>query len=168
MWAHPGKQLLFMGSELAEPREWSHDRGLDWSLLEEPLHAGVAELVRALNAVDAGHPALHIGDGDPLGFSWLDVNGAEQGVAAFERSEPGASGVLVCVANLSGVARVDYRIGLRQGGRWGAVLSTDDTAFGGHGGWKDDLIAADIPWHNRSSSAVLTLPPRSVTYLVPR
>ncbi|MGH9274217.1 MAG: 1,4-alpha-glucan branching protein GlgB [Acidimicrobiales bacterium] len=168
MWAHPGKQLLFMGSELAEPREWSHDRSLDWSLLEDPLHAGVTELLRVLNALDAAHPALHVGDGDPAGFTWLDVKAAESSMLAFERAEPGGSGVLLCVANLSGEERHDYRIGLRQGGRWGAVLSTDDTAFGGHGGWKDDLVAEDLPWQHRPHSAALTLPPRSVTYLVPR
>ncbi len=168
MWAHPGKQLLFMGGELAETHEWSHDRGLDWGLLEHPRHAGVAELVRALNEVEAAHPALHEGDSDPAGFAWLDVDSAPQGTLAFERLRPGRDDVVVCIANLSGIPRHGYRIGLRRGGRWGAVLSTDDARFGGHGGWKDDLDAEDVPWHDRSHSAVLLLPPLSVTYLAPR
>jgi 1,4-alpha-glucan branching enzyme len=168
MWAHPGKQLLFMGAELAETREWSHDRGLDWGLLDDPRHAGIAELIRELNAVEAAHPALYETDDDPGRFSWLDVDSAPQSTLAFERLAPDGEGVVVCVANLSGIARHGYRLGLRSGGRWGAALTTDDTRFGGHGGWKDDLEAEDIPWQGRSHSAVLTLPAASVTYLVPR
>ncbi len=79
MWAHPGKQLLFMGGELAETREWSHDRGLDWDLLDDPRHAGVAELVSALNAHRASSiPRCTSGDGDPAAFAWLDVDDGEQ------------------------------------------------------------------------------------------
>jgi 1,4-alpha-glucan branching enzyme len=168
MWAHPGKQLLFMGAELAETREWTHDRGLDWGLLDDPRHAGVAELIRELNAVEAAHPALYEGDDDPGAFAWLDVDSAPQSTLAFERIAPDGKDVVVCVANLSGIARHGYRLGLRSGGRWGATLTTDDTRFGGHGGWKDDLEAEAIPWQGRSHSAVLTLPAASVTYLVPR
>jgi len=168
MWAHPGKQLLFMGAELAETREWAHDRGLDWHLLDDPRHAGVAELVRELNALEALHPALHDGDSDPSGFAWLDVDSASHSTLAFERVQPGGEDVVMCVANLSGIPRHGYRLGLRQAGRWGAALTTDDTRFGGHGGWKDDLEAEDVPWQHRPHSAVLVLPPLSVTYLVPR
>ena len=167
MWAHPGKQLLFMGGELAETREWSHDRGLDWGLLEDPRHAGVCELVAALNQVEAEHPALHQGDGEPGGFAWLDVHGASHSSLAFERIQPGGDGVVVCVANLSGIARHGYRVGLCRGGRWGAALSTEEARFGGPGGWEDDLEAEDVPWQDRPHSAVVTLPPLSVTYLVP-
>ncbi len=167
MWAHPGKQLLFMGGELAERHEWSHDRSLEWDLLHDPRHAGVMELVAALNEVEADTPALFAGDSDPAGFSWLDVDSAETGTLAFERSVPGDAGLLVCVANLSGIDRHGYRLGLAEGGRWRGVLSTDDKRFGGHGGWVDDVEADDEPWHDRSHSAVLTLPKLSVTYLVP-
>jgi 1,4-alpha-glucan branching enzyme len=167
MWAHPGKQLLFMGAEIAETREWSHDRGLDWALLDDPRHAGIMELIATLNELQTVHPALHEGDADPAGFSWLDVDSADHSTLAFERSLPGGDDVVVCVTNLSGIARHGYRLGLRDGGHWRAALSTDDVRFGGHGGWKDDLEAEDVPWQHRSHSAVLTLPPLSVTYLVP-
>jgi len=167
MWAHPGKQLLFMGAEIAEHREWSHDRGLDWGLMGDHRHAGMAELIRQLNQVQAEHPALHVGDEDPAGFSWLDVDSPDHSTLAFERSMPGGDDVVVCVANLSGIARHGYRLGLRQGGRWRAALTTDDRAFGGHGGWDSDLEADAEPWHHRSHSCLLTLPPLSVTYLVP-
>ena len=168
MWAHPGQQLLFMGGELAQWGEWSHERSLDWHLLEQPQHAGVQELIRSLNAVEAAHPALHAGDSDPGAFSWLEVDDADHSTYAFERRDPGGDGVIVVVANLAGIARHGYRVGLRQGGRWCCPLTTDDERFGGHGGWRGDLEAEATPWHGRSHSAVLTLPPRSVTYLVPR
>ncbi|MDP1820474.1 MAG: 1,4-alpha-glucan branching protein GlgB [Acidimicrobiales bacterium] len=168
MWAHPGKQLLFMGAELAEQHEWSHDRSLDWDLLQDARHAGVTELVRCLNEVEARHPALYAGDGDPAGFAWLDVDRAEQSTLAFERRAPGTDDLVVCVANLSGIAEHGYRIGLDGGGRWGALLTTDDSRFGGGGGWKEDLEADEIPMQGRSHSAVLALPPLSVTFLAPR
>jgi 1,4-alpha-glucan branching enzyme len=168
MWAHPGKQLLFMGAELAETREWTHERGLDWNLLQDPHHAGVVELVRALNDIEVEHPVLFQGDDDPGGFAWLDVDSASQSTLAFERVATGDDDVVVCVANLSGIPRHGYRLGLRRGGRWCAALSTDDARFGGHGGWREDVEAEDVPWQGRSHSAVLLLPPLSVTYLVPR
>ena len=167
MWAHPGQQLLFMGSEIAQEREWSHERSLDWHLLDDPRHAGVQALIRALNEVEATYPALHVGDSDPGAFSWLDVDDADHSTFAFERTEPGGSGVIVCVANLTGIARHGYRVGLREGGRWCCPLSTDDVRFGGQGGWRGDVDAEATPWHGRSHSVVITLPPASVTYLVP-
>ncbi len=167
MWAHPGQQLMFMGGELAQASEWSHERSLDWHLLDDPRHAGVQALVRELNQVEHDHPALHVGDSDPGAFSWLDVDDADHSTLAFERTEPGGSGVIVCVANLAGIARHGYRVGLRQGGPWCCPLSTDDVRFGGHGGWRGDVEAEATPWHGRSHSAVITLPPTSVTYLVP-
>jgi 1,4-alpha-glucan branching enzyme len=168
MWAHPGQQLLFMGCELGEWREWSHDRSLDWDLLDDHRHAGLRNLVRELNALEVAHPALHVGDSDPSAFSWLDVDDHEHSTLAFERTEPGGSGVVVCVANLAGMARHGYRVGLRDGGRWECPLSTDDVRFGGHGGWRSDVEAEDEPWQGRPHSALLTLPPLSVTYLVPK
>ena len=88
MWAHPGKQLLFMGGELADPQEWSHDRGLDWSLAERDRHAGVLRLIGDLNAIQAHHPVMHVGDGDPAAFSWLAVDDSERSTFAFERRCP--------------------------------------------------------------------------------
>ena len=169
MWAHPGKQLLFMGSELAEEREWSHDRELDWSRLDSPLPAGVAAVVAALNAEQAARPALHAGDGDPRGFSWLSVDEAEACTFAFERSVPGLPDeVVVIVANLSDEPRPHYRVGLALGGPWDTILTTDHVRFGGA---TEDPPALEVeltPWQGRAHSTVLALPPRSVTYLAPR
>jgi len=167
MWAHPGTQLLFMGGELADPREWSHDRGLDWGLLDDARHAGVHRLVGDLNAIQAHHPALHVADGDPAGFSWLAVDDAAHSVLAFERLVPGRDDVVVCLANLQGLHQEGYRIGLSRPGRWRGLLTTDDARYAGTGSSVPHLDAEPTPWQGRSHSAVLTLPPLTVIYLVP-
>jgi 1,4-alpha-glucan branching enzyme len=166
MWAHPGAQLLFMGAELADPREWNHDRSLDWDLLKDPRYEGVRTLVSELNAIEAAHPALYRGDGDPAGFAWLDVDDAESSTLAFERRDPGGDDVVVCLANLAGIGRHGYRVGVPAPGSWRAVLTTDDPRFGGHGGWHAPVLSEPVPWHDRAQSVVVTLPARSVTWLV--
>ncbi len=168
MWAHPGKQLLFMGAELAERHEWSHDRSLDWDLGLDPLHAGVAALVGELNRVQRDHPALFRGDGDPDGFGWLSVDDAHHSTLAFERREPGYPGqVVVAVANLSAQDQPHYRVGLTLPGAWRTVLTTDDVRFGGGTTPAGPVEADDEPWQGRPHSTVIHLPARSVTYLAP-
>jgi 1,4-alpha-glucan branching enzyme len=167
MWAHPGKQLLFMGGELADPNEWSHERGLDWGLLHEPRHAGVQRLVGDLNAIQAHHPALYASDGDPGGFAWLAVDDAAQSVLAFERLLPGTDEIVVCIANLKGLHAEGYRVGLARPGRWRGLVTTDDARYGGSGSWVPHLEAEPTAWQGRSHSAVLTIPPLTVLYLIP-
>ena len=169
MWAHPGKQLLFMGGELAEEREWSHDRELEWGLLEDPSHAGVAALVGALNELQAAHRALYAGDGDARTFDWLSVDEDEHCTFAFERIVHGEEAeVIVCVANLSDLPRHGYRVGLRHPGAWSVVLRSDDARFGGPGGADVSLSPEPTPWQSRAHSTVVTLPARTVLYLAPR
>jgi 1,4-alpha-glucan branching enzyme len=175
MWAHPGKQLLFMGAELAQEQEWSHDRSLDWHLLDDPAHRGVRDLVRELNRVAAVYPALWARDTSPEGFAWIDADDADHSVFAFLRSgtggESGQSGesddVVVCVANLTPVPRHGYRIGLPWGGPWVDVLNTDETRWGGSGVTQPEVVADGTAWHGRPESAVLTLPPLAVRWLAP-
>jgi 1,4-alpha-glucan branching enzyme len=171
MWAHPGKQLLFMGAELAEEREWSHDREVDWGLRQDPLHDGVAALVAELNRLQAAHPALHLGDGTYEGFDWLVVDDAERSTFAIERRVPGGrpDELVVCVANLSGAWVHGYRVGLATEGPWQVILSTVDARFAGHGhGPAGDVVVDPEPWHHRPASTALDLPARSVLYLAPR
>jgi 1,4-alpha-glucan branching enzyme len=170
MWSHPGKQLLFMGAELAQEREWSHDREIDWFLLAEPLHRGVRDLLRELNRVEAAHPALWSADTAAAGFAWLDADDRENSVYAFLRLDhDGAAGdgVVACVANLTPVPRHGYRLGLPRGGRWVDVLNTDDERWGGSGMVQPDVEADGTPWQDQPDSAVLTLPPLAVRWLVP-
>ncbi len=167
MWAHPGKQLLFMGGELAQEREWDHDRSLDWHLLADPGHSGVQQLVRDLNHRAAPRPALWSVDFDPAGFTWLVAGDADQNVAAFVRTGNGGE-VLVCVANLSPVPRYQHRVGLPTTGRWAEVLNTDATSYGGSGmGNLGAVVAEDHPEHGQPASAQLTLPPLAVVWLEP-
>ncbi|CAN5525548.1 1,4-alpha-glucan branching protein GlgB [soil metagenome] len=166
MWAHPGKQLLFMGCELAQEREWSHDRSLDWHLLDDPGHLGVQNLVGDLNARQREEPALWQRDFEPGGFRWIDSNDSDQSVYSFLRlgrdaADPGVA----CVANLTPVPRHGYRIGLPAAGRWREVLNTDDLRYGGSGVVNGEVTTDGAAWHGLDQSAVLTLPPLGVLWL---
>ena len=124
MWAHPGKQLLFMGAEFGQESEWAEARELDWWLLDHPEHAGRAALVRDLNRVYAETPALWARDDDPSGFGWIDANDASRNVFASSAARRRATdrlGDLVCVANFAAVPHEDYRLGLPAAGTWEEV-----------------------------------------------
>jgi 1,4-alpha-glucan branching enzyme len=168
MWAHPGKQMLFMGGEFAQEREWSEVRSLDWDLLGNPLHGGVRNLIRDLNAVYRDNPALYAGDAVPEGFSWIDANDAAGNVLSFLRFDPDSDNVVACIANFAGQPHHDYRVGLPVAGHWREVVNTDSTYYGGSGvGNLGDVTATARPWHGRPASAVLQLPPQGVVWLTP-
>ena len=105
MWAHPGKQLVFMGGEFGQPSEWSEEAGLDWGLLTDPgsggPHRGISAMVTDLNRAYREQPALWTLDTSPEGFSWIDANDAANNVVSFVRHGSDGS-ELVCVANFSG------------------------------------------------------------------
>jgi 1,4-alpha-glucan branching enzyme len=168
MWAHPGKKLLFMGGELAQEREWSHERSLDWHLLERPEHRGVQTLVGDLNRFYRDEPALWEIDGEPTGFTWLELNDAPANVIAFARFSLGAERTVVCVCNFSPVPRTGYRVGLPRPGRWREVLNTDATVYGGSGvGNSGAVDAEELGWHGQQWSAELQVPPLGVLWLAP-
>ncbi|MEO6089723.1 MAG: 1,4-alpha-glucan branching protein GlgB [Umezawaea sp.] len=128
-WAHPGKQLLFMGGEFGQVSEWDADGELSWELLDDPAHRGVQDLVRHLNRLHRTVPALHATDDDPRAFRLL-VSEPAPNVVVFRRSGPG--GAVVCAANFSGVPwRADATA--LPDARWTVLLTTDDPAFGGAG-----------------------------------
>ncbi len=159
MWAHPGKQLLFMGGEIAQEREWSHDRSLDWDLLEDPAHRGVQELVRAMNRIYREEPALWEADFDGSGFAWIDANDADQNVLSFARFSADGARSLVCVANLSGADRPGYRIGVPRAGSWEVVL---DTTMANGGGFATEPMC----WHGFDQSFPVDLAALGVVWLV--
>jgi 1,4-alpha-glucan branching enzyme len=168
MWAHPGKQLLFMGGELAQESEWSHERSLDWHLLERPEHAGIQSLVRDLNRLYREEPALWELDSDPSGFWWIEPNDADANVVAFARQSRDGERVVVFVANLSPVPREAYRLGLPRACRWREAINTDSTFYGGSDlGNLGGVQPEPIPWHGQPVSAELTLPPLAAVWLVP-
>jgi 1,4-alpha-glucan branching enzyme len=168
MWAHPGKQLLFMGCELAQWREWNAETSLDWHLLEQADHQGVQSLVRDLNRVYRETPALWEDDFEPTGFRWLEPNDAAANVLAFARVGKDPKKPLVCVCNFSPVPRYGCRVGMPVRGRWREALNTDSAFYGGSGeGNLGEVEAEEQPWHDQPFSAELTLPPLSVVWLVP-
>ncbi|MEU6830338.1 1,4-alpha-glucan branching protein GlgB [Nocardia beijingensis] len=167
MWAHPGKQLLFMGQDFGQFREWSHDRGLDWHERDNPLHQGITTLVRDLNAVYRAHPALWSQDTTPGGYAWIEANDRANNVLAFLRYGSDGS-VVACVYNFSGSAHHAYRVGLPHSGPWLEILNTDAVDYGGSGlGNLGEVTATDEPWHDRPASATVTLAPHGAVWLRP-
>ncbi len=165
MWSHPGKQLLFMGQDFGQFREWSHDRGLDWQELDNPLHAGIARLVADLNAVYRAHPALWTQDTSPGGYAWIEADDRDHNVLAFLRYATDGSPI-ACVYNFSGSEHRDYRLGLPAPGSWSEILNTDATAYGGSGvGNLGGVAATPTRWHGRPNSALITLAPNSAIWL---
>jgi 1,4-alpha-glucan branching enzyme len=168
MWAHPGKKLLFMGGELGQYAEWSHDDSLDWHLLEFEEHSGMQSLVRELNRVYRNEPALWELDHTPDGFRWLEANDANRNVLAFTRFGKGVTRPLVCICNLSPEVQHGYRIGFPAAGRWVEVLNTDSTYYGGSDvGNLGGVEAESGTWHDQPFSAEVTLPPLAVCWFVP-
>ncbi len=167
MWAHPGKQLLFMGGEFGQGDEWSEQAGLQWHVLQYPRHAGVQQLVKDLNRVYAQQPALWQQDSSPAGFEWIDARDAAANVLSFLRYGSDG-GVLACVANFSATPRHAYRVGLPSVGGWTEALNTDADLYGGSGvGNLGRVEATAEPWHGRPASAQLSIPPLGVVWLVP-
>jgi 1,4-alpha-glucan branching enzyme len=168
MWAHPGKQLIFMGAEFGQEREWSNERSLDWELLEDAGHAGIKRLVADLNQVYLRTPALWQLDSNPDGFVWIDAGNADQNVLSFIRRDAAGVAGLVCVANLSAAPRADFRVGLPHAGEWREILNTDAEVYGGSNtGNLGRVVAQDEGWNGQPCSVVLTLPPLGVLWLAP-
>ncbi len=166
MFAHPGKKLLFMGAELAQPTEWNHDTELPWYLLEHGAHAGMQRLVRNLNTGYRREPALHARDTDPHSFRWLVVEDADQSVLAFARFGLRMEDTVAVVANFTPVVRHGYRLGLPHGGRWVECLNTDSGHYDGSNvGNHGAVMAQEHPMHGCDWSAELTLPPLAVLWL---
>jgi 1,4-alpha-glucan branching enzyme len=168
MWAHPGKQLLFMGQEFGQGAEWAEHRPLDWWLLDEAednYHAGLRRLVRDLNHAYGGLPALWSRDADPEGFGWIDADDVAGNVISFLRRGTDGS-TLACVVNFAGVPHEDYRIGLPQAGCWREAINTDAYDYGGSGvGNLGEVHATDEPCHGQPASAVLRVPPLGALWL---
>ncbi|MFH8880869.1 1,4-alpha-glucan branching enzyme [Streptomyces californicus] len=174
MWAHPGKQLLFMGQEFAQGAEWSEGHGPDWWLLDPAYdasgdHRGVRTLVGDLNAVYGAVPALWQRDTSPEGFSWVDGGAAEDNVFAFLRYDADGS-PLLAVSHFSPAVRTDYRLGVPETGAegWVEVLNTDAARYGGGDVRNEEPVKAEaVPAHGRPASISLTLPPLATVWLRP-
>ncbi|MBV1829620.1 1,4-alpha-glucan branching protein GlgB [Komagataeibacter sp. AV436] len=167
MWAHPGRKLVFMGSEFAQEAEWSHEGEPPWRSLDDPLKAGMLGLITDLNRLYRDLPALHALDSEPAGFAWVIGDDTANAVLAWLRLAPGHAPVLV-VLNLTPVVRHGYRVGVPVGGGWRERLNSDAGVYGGSGvGNGGGVVARPEPAHGQPCSCVLTLPPLAALYLQP-
>ena len=166
MWSHPGKQLLFMGTEFGQRREFSEQRSLDWDLTNSWGHRGVQRLVKDLNSVYKAHPALWLLDTDPKGFSWIDADDRGGNVFSYLRYD-GEGQMLAIVVNFAAEPRPDYRIGLPAEGVWKEILNTDADAYDGSGAFGNlgQVVAKAIPSHGYAASATVTIPPLGAVWL---
>jgi len=159
MYAHPGKKLLFMGQEFGQVREWNHDRGLDWHLLNEPRHDGLRRLVQHLNYVYKTEPALWDQDDTHEGFEWIDFHDADNSVVAFLRRSAGGD-IVVFVVNATPQVLRGYRLGVPEAGFYREIINTDAGTYGGSNiGNMGGLNADDFAWQARTHSLMIELPP---------
>ncbi|HEX6998192.1 MAG TPA: 1,4-alpha-glucan branching protein GlgB [Gammaproteobacteria bacterium] len=167
-WTHPGKQLLFMGGEFGQWDEWSHDKGLDWHLLDLPPHAGVKRWVEDLNRFYRSEPSLWEEDFRSDGFEWVDCNDAEASVISYLRKDRSGERVTLVVINFTPVPRASYQVGVPRGGYWREALNSDAREYSGSGqGNLGGVEAAPTGAHGRYHSLALTLPPLAVLVLQP-
>jgi 1,4-alpha-glucan branching enzyme len=164
MWAHPGKQLLFMGAELGQESEWAESRELDWWLLDHPEHQGMKALVGDLNRVYVETEALWADDFSPDGFQWIDANDSSNNTFSFVRRAGDSH--LACVVNFAGIPHHGYRIGLPEPGQWVEVLNTDAELYAGSGvGNLGSVTAEPTPSHGMPASAAISVPPLGAIWL---
>ncbi len=165
MWARPGKKVLFMGGEFGQWREWNHDESLDWHLLEGAEHRGLQCLVRDLNRVYRGEPALWEDDSNPASFQWIDADDVDDNTIVFFRTALSSGRRLLCVCNFSPVVRRPYRVGVPASGLYREVLNTDSMLYGGSNLGNAGMVHTErVPAHGHPFSLSLTLPPLAVMW----
>ncbi len=169
MCAHPGKKLLFMGSEFGQWSEWRDHEEIKWPLLQDPAHAGLRDCVRELNKMYAGNPQFYGSDCDHAGFRWIDSNSADDSVWAFQRlpigGDPGAP--ITCLFNATPVPRDGYRIGVRDLGTYRKIFDSDDPRFGGSGyNGQHDISAEGAGMHGNPCSLKVDLPPLGAMFFI--
>ena len=166
MYAHPGKNLLFMGCEFAQFAEWSETRSLDWHLASEPLNKGIENMLSALGWAYRENREFWVLDNDPIGFRWIDFSDSESSVLAFMRQGP--ENHMLCVFNLTPVPRYGYRVGAPEAGRYREVFNSDAAEFGGSNvGNYGGVFTQDIPWHGQLQSIHMNVPPLGAVFLKP-
>jgi len=156
MWSHPGKKLLFMGSEFAQNDEWSHEKSLDWHLTQYGEHKGVQDLVRDLNSLYRQSPALWQRDSSSDGFTWLVGDDGAGNTLAYLRSADDGS-EMISITNFSPVPHEQYHLPIPKVGKWVEILNTDDLKYGGSGVINSQIIVEKIQHRGFEYSAVIRL-----------
>lgn len=165
-WTHPGKNLTFMGNEMAQFGEWNEKWSIDWDCLNWEDHRGVQRLVRDLNDLYKSHSQLWELDFEPEGFQWLTSDDADYNTLSYMRLNK-AGKPLVVVVNFSGSAWQSYRVPLSQGGKWKEIFTTDDAKYGGSDIHNEDIQVVDGEFHGRNWSTYLTIPALGAIILEP-
>ncbi len=169
MYAHPGKKLLFMGSELAQRHEFHEEGALEWSLEHSPPHRGVQRLVADLNRLHSSEAALFEVDFEWSGFEWIDANDSANTILSFVRRAKNTEDFVVVVCNFTPVLRDGYRVGVPAAGFYREILNTDSSHYeGSDAGNSGGVKAEPIPWNGRPWSIKLRVPPLAAVYFKPQ
>jgi 1,4-alpha-glucan branching enzyme len=169
MWTHPGKKLLFMGSDFGQWNEWNHDTELQWDLLQWNSHQGIQRLVSDLNALYKNEPALHQADLENRGFEWIDCHSRDDSVLAYIRRGNNPDDFLIVVCNFTPVVRKGYRLGVPKEGWYREIFNSDSQYYDGSNVGNFPGLSATIPGHHMRPHAVaVTLPPLGVVVLKPQ
>jgi 1,4-alpha-glucan branching enzyme len=165
---HPGKKLLFMGSEFGQWKEWDHESSLDWDLLQYDRHRGIRDWVSDLNRFYRSEPALYRKDFETGGFQWVDCSDYQNSIIAFLRKGDEEDARILAVCNFTPGPRHNYRIGVPASGVWMELLNSDAKDYGGSGqGNLGEVQAVPIRYHGHRHSLSLTLPPLGVVVFRP-
>lgn len=166
MYGHPGKKLLFMGQEFAQPREWSEARSLDWFVLDNPLNQGIQRYVKALNKLYSENDALYANDSNPMGFEWTDCDHPDTSIISFVRRGSTAKKQLLFICNFTPVDRQNYKIPVPCYTKYKEILNSDDISFGGSGRLNPKPIMAEALKNQRTDYTItLDVPPLSTVIL---
>jgi 1,4-alpha-glucan branching enzyme len=165
MYAQPAKKLLFMGGEIGQRAEWTHDASLEWHLLQYPPHAGLRRWMADLNRFYKSEPALHELDCDPAGFEWIDCNDAEGSTLSLMRKGKSTGDIVLVACNFTPVPRLNYKVGAPRGGFWKEMLNSDAVEYAGSGmGNAGGVEATPAAIHGRPFSLTITLPPLAAVF----
>lgn len=166
MFTHPGTKLLFMGNEFAQTNEWNFNESLNWDLLQYEPHAGMQQLVKALNQLYRKEPALYQYNFSYDGFEWINADDTDQSVFTYCRKGSKAKDTLLIALNLTPVYRENFRVGVPAKGKWKEIFNTDDVWFYGSGKLNSKPVATEnITSNHRKQSITINLPPLGVTIL---
>jgi 1,4-alpha-glucan branching enzyme len=168
MYAHPGKKLLFMGSEFGQWDEWKFEQALDWQLLEKEQHRMLQKYVRDLNSVYVTEASLHEVDFEAKGFEWIDFRDADSSIITFIRRAKRPSDYIVVVCNFTPIPREGYRIGVPDKCFYKEILNGDSQQYwGSNMGNLGGVHSEEVPWHGKPCSVKITIPPLAVLYFKP-
>jgi 1,4-alpha-glucan branching enzyme len=168
MYAHPGKKLMFMGSEFGQRSEWNHDHSLEWHLLDQPLHRGIRQFMNDLNRTYASEPALYECDFESAGFQWIDCNDSDNSVVSLIRRAADPENFVAAILNFTPLPRYGYVLGVPRAGTYRELLNSDASAYGGGNiGNSGSVSIEPVSSHGYEQSVRLTLPPLGFLLLKP-